>query len=66
LAVFLLQLAFYVLAAVGIFFPKASDRNFVVRLSAFFVLVNVAAFKALLLWMAGRRVEIWEPTRRPG
>jgi hypothetical protein len=59
------QAAFYGLAIVGILWPKASDSNFIVRLSAFFVLVNIAAFKALLLWLIGRRVEIWEPTRRP-
>ena len=59
------QFAFYGLAVLGILWPQLSERNFVVRLSAFFVLVNVAAFKALLLWLSGRRVEIWEPTRRP-
>jgi hypothetical protein len=30
------------------------------------VLVNIAALKALALWLSGSRVEIWEPTRRPG
>jgi glycosyltransferase involved in cell wall biosynthesis len=59
------QLAFYGLAVLGILWPQLSERNFIVRLSAFFVLVNVAAFKAFLLWLIGRRVEIWEPTRRP-
>lgn len=62
---FFTQDVFYLLAAVGILWPRASDKNVIVRLSAFFVLVNVAAFKALLLWLIGRRVEIWEPTRRP-
>jgi glycosyltransferase involved in cell wall biosynthesis len=65
LAMLIAQAAFYGLAIVGILWPKASDSNFIVRLSAFFVLVNIAAFKALLLWLIGRRVEIWEPTRRP-
>lgn len=64
-AMLVAQAAFYGLAVVGILSPKVSASNFVVRLSAFFVLVNVAALKALLLWIGGRRVEIWEPTRRP-
>ena len=41
-------------------------RVTLVRLAAFFVLVNAAAFKALLLWISGSRLEVWEPTRRPG
>jgi glycosyltransferase involved in cell wall biosynthesis len=59
------QFAFYGLAVLGVIWPQLSERNVIVRLSAFFVLVNVAALKALLLWLTGRRVEIWEPTRRP-
>jgi len=65
MAALVAQLAFYVLAALGTLWPTLSERNFVVRFCAFFVLVNVAALKALLLWLIGRRVEIWEPTRRP-
>jgi hypothetical protein len=36
-----------------------------VRLAAFFLLVNLAALQALMRWLGGERLEVWEPTRRP-
>jgi hypothetical protein len=59
------QLALYVLALVGLLVPRLAARVGLVRISAFFVLVNLAALKAIALWAAGSRVEVWEPTRRP-
>lgn len=62
---FYAQLALYALAALGLAWPSLATRSLVVRLCAFFVLVNAAAAKALALWIAGVRQEVWEPTRRP-
>jgi hypothetical protein len=42
-----------------------AGRFVLARLSGFFLLVNLAAGKALLLWLGGVRQELWEPTRRP-
>ena len=60
-----LQLAAYAVAAAGLLWPALAERVSLVRIPAFFLLVNLAAAKALLLWLAGVRQEVWEPTRRP-
>ena len=65
-AAFVAQVVCYAFAVLGILFPAIAARVSLIRLSAFFVLVNAAAFKALLLWLGGSRLEVWEPTRRPG
>lgn len=62
---FYAQLALYLLAALGLAFPAIAANSFVVRVSAFFLLVNLAAAKAMGLWLVGIRQEVWEPTRRP-
>ena len=59
------QLAFYALAVGALASPRTIGRFGLARLSGFFVLVNAAAGQALLLWLAGVRRELWEPTRRP-
>ena len=59
------QLLLYALALAGLALPRLSASSVIIRLSGFFLLVNVAAAKALVLWLAGVRQEIWEPTRRP-
>jgi cellulose synthase/poly-beta-1,6-N-acetylglucosamine synthase-like glycosyltransferase len=59
------QLFLYGLAALGYLLPRVADRSALIRLCTFFLLVNVAALKAFMLWAGGRRQEIWEPTRRP-
>lgn len=61
---FVAQVAAYVAAILGMLWPKAA-RIGVVRLAAFFVLVNAASLKALLLWLGGERLEVWQPTQRP-
>jgi hypothetical protein len=64
-AMFYAQLVFYALALAALVWPGSVGRFTLARLSAFFLLVNVAAGQALLLWLAGVRQELWEPTRRP-
>jgi cellulose synthase/poly-beta-1,6-N-acetylglucosamine synthase-like glycosyltransferase len=59
------QLLLYALAVLGLAMPALAARSLVVRICAFFVLVNAAAAKALVQWLAGVRQEVWEPTRRP-
>jgi glycosyltransferase involved in cell wall biosynthesis len=62
---FIAQCALYLLALAGLAWPKVAAASGVIRLSAFFLLVNVAALHALAMWVGGKRVEVWEPTRRP-
>ena len=59
------QLAGYAAAVAGMVWPAFAERVGLVRLGAFFVLVNVASLKALLLWAFGQRLEVWQPTQRP-
>lgn len=64
-AAFALQSLAYTLAAAAALWPHIAGRLAVARLAGFFLLVNLAALKALWQWLTGVRVEIWEPTRRP-
>lgn len=64
-ALFIIQVVLYVAAIAGLMWPGIAARSGIVRLSAFFVLVNAAALKALALWVSGSRVEVWQPTQRP-
>lgn len=59
------QLALYALALAGLAWPVLAARAVPIRIAAFFLLVNAAAARALGLWAAGVRQEVWEPTRRP-
>jgi cellulose synthase/poly-beta-1,6-N-acetylglucosamine synthase-like glycosyltransferase len=61
----IIQIVLYMAAVAGMLWPQLAARLVLVRLSAFFVLVNAAALKALALWMVGSRVEVWQPTQRP-
>ena len=59
------QVAAYAAATLGLLVPAVAERVGPVRLAAFFVLVNLAALQALLRWLSGERLEVWEPTQRP-
>ena len=59
------QLTLYAIALSALAWPETIGRHVVARLSVFFILANAAAGYALLLWLAGVRRELWEPTRRP-
>jgi hypothetical protein len=61
-----LQLVLYGLAVAGLALPRMAAHSAIIRLCAFFVLVNTAAVCALALWVIGVRRELWQPTRRPG
>lgn len=63
-ALFYGQLVLYAMSLAALAWPEPVGRWTVARLGAFFLLVNAAAGKALLQWLAGVRQEVWEPTRR--
>jgi cellulose synthase/poly-beta-1,6-N-acetylglucosamine synthase-like glycosyltransferase len=65
LALLIGQLLLYAAAVAGMLVPRLANGFAPVRLSAFFLLVNVAALNALALWLSGRRLEVWQPTQRP-
>lgn len=62
---FYAQLLAYALAASGLAWPALARRVAPLRFAAFFLVVNVAALNALLWWAMGKRIETWQPTRRP-
>jgi hypothetical protein len=62
---FFLQIAAYLVGIAATSWPSVAGRLSLARLAGFFLLVNLAALKALWQWLIGVRVEIWEPTRRP-
>jgi glycosyltransferase involved in cell wall biosynthesis len=59
------QLVFYAMALAALAWPDTAGRFALARLGGFFLLANAAAGQALVMWLAGVRQEIWEPTRRP-
>lgn len=60
-----LQIAAYSVAVAAMLWPRVAARLALARLAGFFLIVNLAALKALWQWVMGVRVETWEPTRRP-
>ncbi len=61
--IFLGQVLFYVTALVGWLFTR-SQSNTLVKLCFFFIQVNLAIFHATLLFIRGKRITKWEPSKR--
>jgi len=61
---FLLQSAFYVLAAIGLLGSERIRNNPLIKLPLYLVVVNAGIAVAWMRYMSGVRLEIWEPTRR--
>lgn len=59
----LAQLAFYALALAGWLAPALRD-NVLIRIIFFFVQTNLALAQATLLFLSGRRMTVWTPSRR--
>ncbi len=59
----MLQTVFYAIALSGLCW-RSLVRFPVVKLLAFFVLVNVAIFKAWIRYWSGERLMVWEPSKR--
>lgn len=57
------QLGFYAIALLGWISAK-SRENAVVRLVFFFVQTNLALAQAVMLFMLGKRMTVWTPSRR--
>jgi glycosyltransferase involved in cell wall biosynthesis len=57
------QLAFYLLAVAGLLF-RPWLRFSIIKLPAFFVLVNASILQAWLRYFGGERLVAWEPSRR--
>jgi len=62
---FLAQLVFYALAGIGWIMQKnqISTGPQIFRLPFYFCLVNLAALSALVLYLQGRNIIVWEPQR---
>ena len=60
----MLQLVFYSLAVIGMADLPMSRQSVMVKIPLYFTLVNAAIFLAWVRFLAGVRLEIWEPTRR--
>jgi len=64
LALFVAQVAFYLMAGFGWLLRERRTSPALVRIPFFFCLVNLAALAATVQFAAGRRQELWEPSRR--
>jgi hypothetical protein len=61
--VFALQVVFYSLAVAGWISQRLRDIS-MVRIVFFFVQTNLALAQAAVLFLAGRRMTVWEPSKR--
>lgn len=60
---FIAQCIFYGVAAIGFIFSKAR-KNPLVKIIYFFIQVNLAIFQSSLMYMFGKRITFWEPSKR--
>ncbi|HER43448.1 MAG TPA: glycosyltransferase family 2 protein [Candidatus Eisenbacteria bacterium] len=60
LAIFLLQTAFYLFAAVGALLRRGVVRSKIFLVPFYFVIVNIAALAAIVTYFAGHRLSSWE------
>ncbi len=66
-SIFVIQICFYSLASIGIIIaPKKAAQTLVLRVPAYFCMVNYSALVAWIKYFTGFRQEIWEPSRRLG
>lgn len=57
------QLSFYLIASIG-FLIKPLRSNKLIKLPFFFIQVNFALFHASILYLSGKRITKWEPSKR--
>jgi len=60
---FIIQCLFYMLALLGNILESAR-RNSLVKIIYFFVQVNIAIFHSGIMFLLGKRVTLWEPSKR--
>jgi len=63
LILFLIQTAFYTVAALGMIFPVLTKIVFI-KIPVFFVVVNASIFFAWIKFFKGERVVLWQPSVR--
>lgn len=61
--VFIAQLVFYGIGLIGLI-SKDLRSNTLVKLPFFFIQVNMALFHASILYLMGKRITKWEPSKR--
>lgn len=59
----IVQTLFYLVAILGYLSP-ASRRNSIVRIVYYFSQTNLALSQALLMFLIGKRMTVWEPSKR--
>jgi len=59
----LAQILFYSIATLGAF-SKRARKNSIVKIPFFFMQVNMAIAQASILFLTGRRITKWEPSKR--
>lgn len=66
LGIFVLQIMFYSLALLAWIKVGGIEQKVFGRVPLYFTIVNIAIFRAWLLFARGVRQEIWEPSKRTG
>ena len=61
--VLILQVVFYCLVILGVTSETLRRKSFI-RIPYYFIQVNIAIAHALLAFLLGKRITIWEPTKR--
>jgi len=61
--VFVLQIIFYSLVIIGYFSEKLRDYT-IIKIPYFFVQVNIAIAHATIQFIFGKRITVWEPSKR--
>ncbi len=62
-AIFICQLLFYGLVLLAHFIPKLRD-NALIKIMYFFVQVNIAIAHSMWLFLTGKRMTVWQPSKR--
>ena len=63
LLIFICQILFYLIVLLAHFFPGLRD-NALVKIMYFFVQVNIAIAHSGLLFITGKRMTVWQPSKR--
>ena len=62
-SIFWLQIVFYSLVIIG-YFIKSSRDHILIKIPFFFVQVNIAIAHSTILFLLGKRITIWQPSKR--
>ncbi|MES9991089.1 MAG: glycosyltransferase [Candidatus Thiodiazotropha sp.] len=59
----LIQVLFYLTSIIGALLPKSRESQ-IVRIVYYFVRTNIALAHALVLFIFGKRIQVWSPSKR--